>query len=123
MVKFEEIIIRDKNKKIILNVRRLNRIERFIGLMFKRRSSPPLLFEFKKETKVSIHSFFVFFPFLAIWLDKENKIVEKKIINPFCPSIKPKKEFKKLIEIPLASISKEKLILLVGKKRFIYSFD
>lgn len=123
MAKFEEITIKNKKKKISLNVRKLNRIDRFIGLMFKRRNSPALLFEFGKETRISIHSFFVFFPFLAIWLDNENNITEKRIIKPFYPSIKPKKEFKKLIEIPLTSIPKEKMILLVGKKRFKYSFD
>ena len=75
---------------------------KFIGLMFKK-NSPPLLFIFKKPVKISIHSFFCK-PFIAIWF-LQNKIIEIKSIKPNKLSIKPKKEFDKLLEIP--SNSKE----------------
>ena len=45
--------------------------KKFRGLMF-RNSSLPLLFTFKKEKSLSIHSFFCK-PFTAIWLDKGMK--------------------------------------------------
>ena len=72
------------------------------GLMFSRKeNSSALLFEFKKKTFEPIHSFFVFFKFVAVWLDDENKVVDCKIIKPWRINISPKKPYKKLLEIPI----------------------
>lgn len=72
------------------------------GLMFIRKgNAKPLLFSFPKQTSLAIHSFFVFFPFLAVWLDDKDNIMEIKTIKPFIPYIKPKKNFYKLLEIPI----------------------
>ena len=52
---------------------------KFSGLMF-RKNSPPLLFVFGKNKKISIHSFFCK-SFRAIWLDekmKATKVIEVK---------------------------------------------
>jgi len=49
-------------------------IEKAKGLMFKK-TSPPLLFVFSKEKKLSIHSLFCR-PFKAIWLDKNMKVTK-----------------------------------------------
>jgi len=70
------------------------------GLMFARReSAKALLFNFKKETRISIHSFFC--PkFLAVWLNKNNNILEMKKVFPWSFSIFPKRKFSKLVEIP-----------------------
>jgi len=76
-------------------------LTKLFGLMFRTRKTVPLVFEFKKDTRREIHSLFVFFPFKAIWLDKNNRILDKRIIRPFSFSIKPGKKFRKLIEIPL----------------------
>ena len=70
------------------------------GLMFRTRKTSPLVFEFKKDTRMAIHSFFVFFPFKAIWLNSENKIIAQKIVKPFTFCVRPRKQFRKLIEIP-----------------------
>lgn len=70
---------------------------KFKGLMFKK-DSLPLLFIFKKPVKISIHSFFCK-PFIAIWF-LQDKIIEIKSIKSNKPSIKPRKEFDKLLEIP-----------------------
>lgn len=67
------------------------------GLMFKR-SSPPLLFTFKKERNISIHSFFCK-PFKAIWLNKDKEVLKKKIVTKWLPNISGKGMF--LLEIPL----------------------
>lgn len=70
------------------------------GLMFKKQSKP-LLFVFNKPTKQSIHSFFC--PaFIAIWLNK-GKIIDEKVVKPFCFYIKPKEPFTHLVEIPLGN--------------------
>ena len=88
-----------KNKKIKLDVKKCNTLQKISGLMFtSREEARALLFELKKP--IAIHSCFVFFPFIAIWLNN-NKIVEIKRIKPFMPHIKPKKRFNRIIEIPI----------------------
>ena len=74
------------------------------GLMF-RKNSRPLLFVFNKRTRQSIHSFFCK-PFLAVWL-LNGKIIDEKIVKPFSFSIKPKKPFTHLVEIPLNDSDKK----------------
>jgi uncharacterized membrane protein (UPF0127 family) len=69
--------------------------------MFKNKEkAQALLFEFTKKGP-AIHSCFVLFPFYAIWLDKKDSILEIKRVEPFTPHIKPKKNYSKLIEIPI----------------------
>ena len=94
-----------KNRNIkIKNVKRIKGIiGKGTGLMFKSSNTDALLFEFNKPIKEGIHSLFVFFPFVAVWLDDKNRIIEKRVILPFTLLAKPKKEFKKLLEIPINS--------------------
>ena len=91
-----------KGKEVVIeDLERCGLIKKVIGLMFSRRESAnALLFDFG-EGRVGIHSFFVFFPFLAIWLDKNNLVIDYKMVYPFVSFITPNKEFSKLIEIPL----------------------
>jgi len=87
-----------------MNLRKAKRVRGlgiYLGLMFKTRKTQPLLFEFPKDTRIAIHSFFVFFPFKAIWMDEKGKILEQKLVKPFTFSVRPKKPFRKLLEIPL----------------------
>ncbi|NMB66613.1 hypothetical protein GYA25_00940 [Candidatus Woesearchaeota archaeon] len=98
----KEIYLFYKNKKIKIKVKDCNFLEMSFGLMFSNKEkAKALLFEFKKERKIIIHSFFVFYPFLALWCDKKNKILEIKKVYPFSFTIIPKFSSKKLIEIPL----------------------
>lgn len=74
-----------------------------IGLMFKKKSkAKPLLFAFNNSNQ-SIHSLFVNFPFYAIWMDKNFNILEIKKVKPWKFSIKCRREFDYLLEIPLVS--------------------
>ena len=73
-------------------------IKKFFGLMFKSKNTQALLFKFEKNP--AIHSFFVFFEFYAVWLDKNMKVVEVNKVMPFSFIIKPKKKAKYLLEIP-----------------------
>ncbi|MBD3252774.1 hypothetical protein GF386_03525 [Candidatus Pacearchaeota archaeon] len=75
------------------------------GLMFKK-NSPCLLFVFRKKGP-AIHSFFCK-PFIAIWFN-DNEIVHVRLIEGWKFSIKPKKEFNKLLEIPASDENFEKL--------------
>ena len=88
-------------KKIVVNTKKLSSFGKFIGLMFKSKECGNLLFDFKEGGRGPIHSFFVFFDFLAVWLDEKDNVVDYKIVKPFCFSVNSKKDFVRLIEIPL----------------------
>ena len=110
-----KLTLKYKNKSINLEAKKLGFFGRFIGLMFSRReNAQALLFDFKKPARISIHSFFVFYPFLAVWLDKNNKIIEIRKIFSWNLSIKPKKPFVKLIEVPINKKYNKIVKLLVG---------
>lgn len=76
-------------------------IRKYTGLMFRTRKTKPLSFDFKTPTMQPIHSYFVFFPFRAIWLDDRGEIIDTKIIKPFTFSVIPSKPYKVLLEIPI----------------------
>jgi uncharacterized membrane protein (UPF0127 family) len=76
-------------------------LSRGIGLMFRNRNTDNLLFAFSTPSRVAITSWFVFFPFLAIWLDKNKKVTEFRVVNPFIASFQPKKNAKYLLEVPI----------------------
>lgn len=95
--------IKKRGKYIdIGNIKKVNELGKIIGLMFSRREKARiLLFEFKRFTKMKLHSWFVFFPFIAIWLDKENNIISIKKVKPFTFGVSIEKPFFKLVEIPM----------------------
>lgn len=94
-----------KNKAIkIPNVKKLSGFEKGIGLMFSsRKKAKALLFEFKKPTKMSFTSLFVFFPFIIIWLDSKNKVLDFRKATPFTFHIPSRKPFCKVLEVPFNS--------------------
>jgi len=101
-----------------IDVKECSGWRRAIGLMFKKKEKvQALIFEFKKPTKMKIHSFFVFFPFIAIWLDKKGDVIDFKIIKPFSFSVSTKRSFSKLIEIPLNKKYKNFTEILVGNRK------
>ena len=95
----EIISFKHKNKKISLECRKCGFFS--FGLMFRTGKTNPCVFNFKKLSSFRITSFFVFFPFLAVWLDNEKKIIEMKKIKPFTLFECPKKPYYTLIEIPI----------------------
>jgi len=104
----KEILIGYKKKKIKVLARNCNLFEKAIGLMFSNKEKAEiLLFDFDKKQSIKIHSFFVFYDFLAVWLDEKNKIVDLKKVSPFCFCVSPKKACFKLVEIPINSKNKK----------------
>jgi len=99
----KKIKLNYNGKKFEIDLRTCNWFDMFRGLMFRRRekASALLLFNFKKPVRMKIHSLFVFFPFIAVWLDDKDRIIEIKKIIPWRLIIFPKKSFYKLIEIPI----------------------
>lgn len=109
------MILNYKNKKIRITVKKVSGLGKVIGLMFKKKTTENLLFDFKKKTDTRIHSYFVFFYFLAIWINKKNEVIEWEIVRPFILSMKPKKSFMRLIEIPLNRKNKKIIEFFVGR--------
>lgn len=53
-----------------------------LGLMFSKRKN--LIMEFKKERRIGLHNFFVFYPIDVLVLNQDKKIVEiKRDFKPF----------------------------------------
>ncbi len=97
-----------------------NWFNKFRGLMFcRKKNARALLFDFEKSVKLNIHSFFVFFPFVAVWLDDKNKIIEIKIVRPFTVAVNPKKPYQKLVEIPMNRSYFEMVRFLVGDAKHL----
>ncbi len=94
--------LRYKNKNFSLLVRKCGYSDEAFGLMFqKRENANALLFDFADRKRLALHSFFVFFPFLALWLDDNNRIKEVKVIKPFSFNRISKKPFSRIVEIPI----------------------
>jgi len=87
-------------KKEKINVKPCSAIiSKFLGLMFKKKS-PPLLFIFNREKRLSIHSFFCK-PFTAIWLDENKKVLKIEKITRQRFNISGYGKY--LLEIPVSS--------------------
>jgi len=86
-------------------------LKKMRGLMFRKKFNHALVFLLNKKTRIgaSIHSFFVFFPFDIIWLDKEKIIDLKQNVKPFTLNLTPKKPSDVFIELPAGTIKKAKL--------------
>lgn len=96
MVLKKIIYYEGKKKKIIKAKICSSFFCKFTGLMF-RKSSPPLLFTFRKEKNLSIHSFFCR-PFTAIWLDKNMKVTKIVDVKDWRLNLSGKGMY--LLEIP-----------------------
>ena len=106
-----------KGKPIEIPVRKMGFFGKIKGLMFKS-SRENLLFEFSSDTNIKIHSFFVFFSFLAVWLDEKNRVLEWKIVRPFTVAVSPEKLYRKLVEVPLNKKNTKIIEFFVGKETF-----
>lgn len=113
-----KIELNHKGKKLTLKPKFCNFFERFKGLMFIRKEkAKALLFDFKKPVRIPIHSFFVFFPFLVLWLNNENEILEIRLVKPFNCLIHPKENFSKILEIPMNKKYNEIIKILVEDRK------
>ena len=109
------MIINYKGRKIDIKVRKGGFFSHGIGLMFKKRETENILFEFSKDGRWAIHSFFVFFPFVALWTDNRDKIIDVKIVKPWSFHVKPKRKYRKLVEIPINNENRRIIEFIVGK--------
>jgi len=75
-----------------------NILKQIIGLMFNWKNERNILFKFDKEGNHPIHSFFVFQNFVALYLDKNKKIIQINKVKPFTKWIESKKPARYLFE-------------------------
>ena len=114
-MKNRELTVGYKKKRIKLFLKECNFLEKGIGLMFSRRETAEnLLFSFKEKQKIMIHSFFVFYPFLAVWIDEQKIPVDIKLIKPFNPCVCPKRDSMSLIEIPINKKNNSTIMFFLG---------
>ncbi|MEM4271939.1 MAG: hypothetical protein QXD13_02540 [Candidatus Pacearchaeota archaeon] len=106
-----------KGDKLNIKAKELSYLGMFRGLMFRNSNCDNLLFN--KKGKWAIHSLFVFFSFLALWLNTKNKVVDWKIVKPFCFNIRPRRKFSKLIEIPLNFKNREILNAFIDEEKHL----
>ena len=111
-MKIKKFKINLKGKKINLELKEMRWLNKALGLMVYRKSN--LLFKFGKGRR-TIHSWFC--PkFIAMWLDN-GKVIDIQLIKPWRYSIKPKKDYDVLIEIPITESNFKIVNFVVGKKK------
>lgn len=103
-----------KKKKIEIPVRSVPFFS--FGLMFKTKNTQNLFFKKIFPENSSLTSWFVFFPFLILWLDKNNKVIDMKVAKPFEWKISTEKRFSHVVELPFNNKNKKILNFVVGKK-------
>ena len=91
-----------KSNEEIAKIRIANTFfSRLMGLMFKKNAEVPLLFEIperiNKKERSSIHSFFMRFEIIIIFIDKRNVVYEIAELKPWNYYI-PKKPAKYIVE-------------------------
>ncbi|MEK6844851.1 MAG: DUF192 domain-containing protein [Nanoarchaeota archaeon] len=105
-----------QNKKIKISVKKVSWFRKGIGLMFSsRKKAKILLFEFKRPVKIGFTSLFVFFPFIIIWLDSSNNVLDFRKVNPFELHIPSRKPFHRVLEVPFKNDYLKIIKELVGK--------
>ena len=95
------------NKNLFIQASKLNWLGHIRGLMFRSSKSENLLFNISSDKNPVLHSWFVFFPFLVLWLNDKNRVVEWKKVYPFSMGIKSSKKFSKFVEIPCNNKNKK----------------
>ena len=112
------MLVKYKKRKITLGkFKVVSWLGKYSGLMFRSSKTSILIFSFKRDVNMAIHSYFVFFKFLAVWVDEKGNVLETKIILPFTTVIRPKRPFRKLIEIPFNSENNKLIRFFVGKRK------
>ena len=94
-----KVIVREKIHEIILGLIPYKIKNEYIYdyLKFKKFNKNDAML-FKVRGKSGIHTWFMSFPIVVLFLDKNWKVIEKVKLNPF-ESYKPKKEYEYFIEL------------------------
>ncbi len=110
------VLVRYKGKGIEIPSRKVSLLS--TGLMFRTKNTGNIVFENLNGRDFALTSWFVFFPFLVLWLDKRKKVVDFKVVNPFEMSIRSVKGTDCIVEIPVNRRNKKIVGFFVGKEKF-----
>ena len=111
----QKVSLEHKGKKFSFDAKICGFFETILGLMFKsRKNAQALLFKFDKPSRTKLHSLFVFFPFVVVWLDSKGKIIVIKKVKPFTSVASIKKPYFGIIEIPINKKYSDIIKFLVG---------
>ncbi len=111
----------NRRRQLQIDIKRVGFFTQFIGLMFSRRKTPIRLFSYSSDRKVPIHSWFVFYDFLIVWLDSKNKIVSWKVVKPFTSLVLPTRVCRAFLEIPLDGKYRKEIDFVVGRRQYTKS--
>ncbi len=103
-------------KSALVDVTHVSLLESIRGLMFTRSLHIPLFFPLRFP--LSIHSLFVFYPFLAVWISEQRSVLRVDTVFPFTLHISPPDGAKGLLEIPIHVKNTKIGSFLVGKRTF-----
>ena len=110
------VLVRYNGKKINVPAKKVSLFS--TGLILRTKNTGNIVFENLHGRDFALTSWFVFFPFLALWLDKRKKVVDFRIVNPFEAKIISKKSFSSILEIPLNKRNTKIIESFVGKEKF-----
>ncbi len=110
-------VYRNKHIFFDFNVLKVNSFTQFIGLMFSSSKTSIRLFYYNCDKLVDIHSWFVFYSFFIVWLDKKNRIIDYKLVKPFTFCVKAPRKFRSFLEIPFDEKYKKEVRFIVGKAK------
>ncbi|MBI2043753.1 hypothetical protein HYT24_00110 [Candidatus Pacearchaeota archaeon] len=103
-----------KKKKIKIPVKEVPLYS--TGLMFRTKNTSNLYFNLRGKN-ISLTSWFVFFPFLVLWVDERRKVVDFKVVRPFTMVINSQKKFHSIVEVPLNIKNVRIFGFFVGKRK------
>jgi uncharacterized membrane protein (UPF0127 family) len=83
-----------------------------LGLMFQKPKI--MLFPQRKPLKIPIHMCFVFYPIWAVWLDKEQVVLDMKKAYPFALYISHKGAASYLLEVPCSLVANDNSPFSIG---------
>ena len=83
-------------------------ISRAVGLMFSKPTQTAMVLKFARESVISLHTFFVFFPIDIILADSELRVVELLREMPPFSTYSAKQKAKFVVEVPSGTIAKSK---------------
>lgn len=110
------VAVNHKGRKITIPAKKVSLFS--TGLILRTKNTKNLLFENVLGKNFALTSYFVFFPFLVLWLDKGKRVIDFKIVRPFELKINSNKKTDSIVEIPINNRNKKIIRFFVGKEKF-----
>lgn len=111
------VAVRYRGRKKKIAAKRTGFFRKGFGLMFRSVNTKNLVFVFDKGSCQPFTSLFVFFPFVLLWLDKDDKVIGKEIVMPFKTVINPPGRYYRVVEIPMNRKNRKIVEFFVGKQK------